>query len=111
MGFEQNIRARRFYEKHGFILTQERKNSFGADEVLYVKLLGRSIRNERIFAKPCVGAIIERIIENETYILVQTREKTDGGNTNGLLELPAGKSGNTKIFSPLSAERSGRKQD
>lgn len=37
--FEQNIRARRFYEKHGFILTQERKNSFGADEVLYLKSL------------------------------------------------------------------------
>lgn len=37
--FEQNIRARRFYEKHEFILTQERKNSFGADEVLYLKSL------------------------------------------------------------------------
>lgn len=37
--FEQNVRARRFYEKHGFILTEEHKNSFGADEVLYCKSL------------------------------------------------------------------------
>lgn len=37
--FEQNIRARRFYEKHGFVLTEEQKNSFGADEVLYLKSL------------------------------------------------------------------------
>lgn len=60
---------------------------------------------KEFFAKPCVGAIIERIIENETYILVQTREKTDGGNTNGLLELPAGKIREYEdIFSALRRE-------
>lgn len=57
------------------------------------------------FAKPCVGAIIERIIENETYILVQTREKADGEDTNGLLELPAGKIREYEdIFSALRRE-------
>ena len=37
--FEQNLRARRFYEKHGFVMTEHRKNHFGADEVLYQKSL------------------------------------------------------------------------
>lgn len=37
--FEQNQRARRFYEKHGFILTEQSQNSFGANEVLYLKTL------------------------------------------------------------------------
>ena len=27
------------------------------------------------FAIPCVGAIIEKVISNEKYILVQTRQK------------------------------------
>ena len=27
------------------------------------------------FAIPCVGAIIEKIINNEKYILIQTRQK------------------------------------
>ncbi len=44
-----------------------------------------------IFAKPCVGAIIERIIDGEKHILLQTRWKADGGDTNGKIELPAGK--------------------
>lgn len=46
---------------------------------------------EEIFAKPCVGAIIEKNINNEKYILIQTRQKEDGGFTNGMLEIPAGK--------------------
>lgn len=46
---------------------------------------------EEIFAKPCVGAIIEKEIDGEKYILVQTRQKEDGGQTNGMLEIPAGK--------------------
>lgn len=43
------------------------------------------------FAKPCVGAIIERNVNGEKYILMQIRQKEDGGATNGLFELPAGK--------------------
>ena len=43
------------------------------------------------FAVPCVAAIIEKIVNNEKYILIQTRQKEDGAETNGMLELPAGK--------------------
>lgn len=43
------------------------------------------------FAKPCVGAIIEKVIDNEKYILIQTRQKDDGNETNGMIEIPAGK--------------------
>ena len=43
------------------------------------------------FAVPCVAAIIEKIINNEKYILIQTRQKEDGAETNGMLEVPAGK--------------------
>ena len=43
------------------------------------------------FAIPCVAAIIEKIINNEKYILIQTRQKEDGAETNGMLELPDGK--------------------
>lgn len=37
--FEQNYSAKKFYEKHGFTLTEERNRAFGADEVLYQKIL------------------------------------------------------------------------
>ena len=43
------------------------------------------------FAVPCVATIIEKIVNNEKYILIQTRQKEDGAETNGMLELPAGK--------------------
>ena len=43
------------------------------------------------FAIPCVAAIIEKIINNEKYILIQTRQKENRAETNGMLELPAGK--------------------
>ena len=43
------------------------------------------------FAIPCVAAIIEKIVNNEKYILIQTRQKEDGAETNGMLEVPAGK--------------------
>lgn len=43
------------------------------------------------FAIPCVGAIIERDVGGQRCVLVQTRQKAGGGETNGLLELPAGK--------------------
>ncbi|MBE5782753.1 MAG: NUDIX domain-containing protein [Clostridiales bacterium] len=44
-----------------------------------------------IFAKPCVSAIIEKTVDGESFILVQTRQKQGGGETNGKLEIPAGK--------------------
>lgn len=37
--FEKNIRARSFYEKHGFVLTDNCKEPFGAAEVMYIKKL------------------------------------------------------------------------
>ena len=43
------------------------------------------------FTVPCVAAIIEKITNNEKYILIQTRQKEDGAETNGMLELPDGK--------------------
>ncbi len=46
---------------------------------------------DEAFAKPCVGAIIEKVISGEKHILLQTRQKVGGGDTNGKLELPAGK--------------------
>ena len=44
-----------------------------------------------VFAKPCVGAIIERVVDGVPCILLQTRQKADGDDTNGKLEIPAGK--------------------
>lgn len=37
--FEKNIRARKFYEKHGFELTDNTQVSYGAVEVMYCKEL------------------------------------------------------------------------
>ena len=37
--FEVNTRARRFYEKHGFILTQQKKKANGIEELMYLKRL------------------------------------------------------------------------
>lgn len=60
---------------------------------------------KEIFAIPCVGAIIEKMSDGERYILVQTRQKAGGGETNGLLELPAGKIREYEnIFSALRRE-------
>ncbi|MBR2131341.1 MAG: NUDIX domain-containing protein [Oscillospiraceae bacterium] len=57
------------------------------------------------FATPCVGAIIERVIHNEKYILIQTRQKADGNETNGMIEIPAGKIREYEnIFSALRRE-------
>ena len=44
-----------------------------------------------VFAKPCVGAIIEKSIGGIPHILLQTRQKPGGDETNGKLEIPAGK--------------------
>lgn len=35
--FEENTRARRFYEKHGFTRTGQTKTTYGADEIMYVR--------------------------------------------------------------------------
>lgn len=60
---------------------------------------------EEIFAKPCVGAIIEKNINNEKHILIQTRQKEDGGETNGMMEIPAGKIREyEEVFSTLRRE-------
>lgn len=60
---------------------------------------------QEIFAKPCVGAIIEKTENNEKYILIQTRQKEDGEETNGMIELPAGKIREYEnIFSALRRE-------
>lgn len=58
-----------------------------------------------VFAIPCVGAIIEKIIDGKKHILLQTRLKNGGGDTNGKLELPAGKIREYEdIFSALRRE-------
>ena len=44
-----------------------------------------------VFAKPCVGAIVEKNIGGVPHILLQTRQKPGGDETNGKLEIPAGK--------------------
>ena len=46
---------------------------------------------KEVFAKPCVGALITKTMDDVGYILIQTRQKPDGDNTNGKIELPAGK--------------------
>lgn len=62
------------------------------------------MQNER-FAIPCVGAIIEKEINGEPHLLIQTRQKENGNETNGLLELPAGKIREYEdIFSALRRE-------
>lgn len=43
------------------------------------------------FAIPAVGAIIVKRVEDEEFILVQTRKKNNGDGLDGLLEIPAGK--------------------
>ena len=35
--FEKNTRARSFYEKHGFVLTDNTQTTYGAVEVMYLK--------------------------------------------------------------------------
>ena len=46
---------------------------------------------KEVFAKPAVGAIIEKKENGQKYILIQTRQKKDAGIENGMLEIPAGK--------------------
>ena len=44
-----------------------------------------------VFAKPAVGAIIEKVIDGVSHILIQERSKVDDDVENGLIEIPAGK--------------------
>ncbi len=44
-----------------------------------------------IFAKPAVGAIIEKVCNEKKYILIQQRNKTNEVIENGMIEIPAGK--------------------
>ena len=46
---------------------------------------------EEKFAKPAIGAIIERMINGKKHIIIQERWKENGNKTNGQYELPAGK--------------------
>lgn len=58
-----------------------------------------------IFAKPAVGAIIEKSEDGCNYVLVQERQKENGGTENGFLEIPAGKIREYEsIFSALRRE-------
>ncbi len=58
-----------------------------------------------IFAKPCVGAIIEKTVDGEKYILIQTRQKEEDVENNGMIEIPAGKiRAYENIFSALRRE-------
>ncbi len=43
------------------------------------------------FALPGAGAIIERVVEGQLHILMQSRDKVGAPNERGLLEIPAGK--------------------
>jgi 8-oxo-dGTP pyrophosphatase MutT (NUDIX family) len=43
------------------------------------------------FAIPGAGGIIEKVIDNVTYILIQERLKVGSPKENGLIEIPAGK--------------------
>ena len=43
------------------------------------------------FAIPCIGAIIEKEIDGEKYILIQERQKDEDLEANGLLEFVGGK--------------------
>lgn len=44
-----------------------------------------------VFPKPAAAGIVEKIINGETYILVQERFKEDAPLERGLIEIPAGK--------------------
>ena len=60
---------------------------------------------KEVFAKPCVGALITKMMDGVEYILIQTRQKPDGDDTNGKIELPAGKIREYEdIFSALRRE-------
>lgn len=60
---------------------------------------------KEVFAKPAVGAIIEKVENGKNYILIQTRQKENDCNTNGLIEVVGGKIREYEsIFSALRRE-------
>ena len=44
-----------------------------------------------VFLKPAVGAIIEKAEQGKRYLLIQERNKENGGIEHGMTEIPAGK--------------------
>jgi len=44
-----------------------------------------------VFAKPAVAGIIEKEIDEKSYILIQNRSKENAPNEEGLIEIPAGR--------------------
>ena len=46
---------------------------------------------KEVFAKPAVGAIIEKNENGKNYILIQTRQKENDCHTNGMIEVVGGK--------------------
>jgi ADP-ribose pyrophosphatase/8-oxo-dGTP diphosphatase len=60
---------------------------------------------DEVFSIPGAGAIIQKIVNNKRYILVQERFKDGCDNENGLLEIPAGKiRANENIYECLKRE-------
>lgn len=60
---------------------------------------------KEVFAKPAVGAIIEKHIDGKDYILLQCRQKENDHHTNGLIEIVGGKIREYEnIFSALKRE-------
>lgn len=66
---------------------------------------------EEIFAKPCVGAIIEKEINGEKYILVQTRKRKTAVRQTACLKYQRGKLESMKMFLILCDEKFGKKRD
>lgn len=63
------------------------------------------------FAVPAVGAIIVKRVGDEEFILVQNRQKNNGDGTDGLLEIPAGKSESMRTSLRHYGAKCGRKRD
>lgn len=60
---------------------------------------------KEVFAKPAVGAIIEKNENGKNYILIQTRQKENDCHTNGMIEVVGGKIREYEnIFSALTRE-------
>lgn len=60
---------------------------------------------KEVFAKPAVGAIIEKKENGKDYILIQTRQKENDCHTNGMIEVVGGKIREYEnIFSALARE-------
>lgn len=52
---------------------------------------GAGLSSAETYAVPCVGAIIHQVVGGQPCVLIQERQKADGGSENGLLEVAAGK--------------------